>query len=488
MGKALAEGGTARPAFHPGSRPLGFLDKTQFATGDLVDGIVNFGVGTFIFYYLTAVCGLSGTATGVILVLSTVSDALLDPLIGSISDNTRSRFGRRLPYMFVAAFPTAIFFGLLFSIPLALKGWALASYVGFILLALRISTSFYFLPYAAVSAELSTDYSERSMVFAYRTFLNCIGNVILLVLGFWVFMHGAEGLLNHAAYAGFGVTAGAIALIGALTSAFAVARLRGRLRPVEPGGIRSLRIGTEIREIAQNRSFWYLFLCCLLFWTSIGLAATLGIHANLYFWKLPGDVIGILPLVAILGYAVGVPLCTLTLQYFEKRNVALIGLALACGTQLFPAPLRLLGLLPDGQPLYIILSVLAFLGGMAGTFAFVPWGSMMTDAVDEHELLFGSRREGLYFAGLLLSVKAAAGLGGFFGGICLDLIHFPHDVAGIATHPLPQSVLTKLGLVQGPLAGIIGVVSAFTLLGYHIDRKRLQEIQQMIAERNSNVR
>lgn len=483
MGEVLT--GESAVAFQPDRKALSFFDKTQFATGDMIDGIVNFGVGTFIFYYLTAVCGMSGTVAGTILVISTVSDAFLDPLIGSISDNTRSRFGRRLPYMFVAVLPTALFYALIFSIPPELKGWALAGYAGFILLALRISTSFYFLPYAAVSAELSTDYTERSSVFAYRTFINCIGNIVVLVLGYFVFMHGAEGLIDHKAYVGYGWASGVIALAGGLISAFAVRRLAGRLRPVETAGVRSLRMTTEIREIAQNPSFWYLFLCCLLFWTAIGVAATLGIHLNLYFWHLPANIIGLLPLIGILGYAVGVPLCTFTLQYFEKRNVSLVGILLMCTTQLFPVPLQLLGLLPTGDALYTFLGIVVFFGGVAGTFTFVPWGSMMSDAVDEHELLFGSRREGLYFAGLLLSVKAAAGLGGFFGGIALDLIHFPRDVTTIAIHPLSAEIIRNLGLVQGPFAALIGMASAFTLLGYHIDKKRLANIQQQIAARNA---
>jgi GPH family glycoside/pentoside/hexuronide:cation symporter len=483
MGEVL----TAEPTvvLQPDRRALSFFDKTQFATGDVIDGIVNFGVGTFIFYYLTAVCGMSGTVAGTILVISTVSDAFLDPLIGSISDNTRSRFGRRLPYMFVAVLPTALFYGLLFSIPVEFKGTVLALYAGFILLALRISTSFYFLPYAAVSAELSTDYSERSSVFAYRTFINCIGNIVVLVLGYWVFMHGAEGLIDRGAYVGYAWTSGAVALAGGLISALAVRRLADRLRPVETSGIRNMRMLTDVREIMQNSSFWYLFFCCLLFWTAIGVGATLGIHLNLYFWHLPGDVIGLLPIIGILGYAVGVPLCTFTLQFFEKRNVSLVGILLMCSTQLFPVPMQLMGLLPAGAGLYTFLGIIVFLGGVAGTFTFVPWGSMMSDAVDEHELLFGTRREGLYFAGLLLSVKAAAGVGGFVGGLALDLIHFPQDVSTIATHPLSPEIVRNLGLVQGPFAALIGMASAFTLLGYHINKARLAHIQQQIAERNA---
>ena len=94
----LAAVGEASAA--PVGRPaLSFRDKALFTAGDIVDGTINLGLGVFIFYYLTAVCGLTGTLAGTILAISTICDAILDPLIGSISDNTRSRYGRRLPYM-----------------------------------------------------------------------------------------------------------------------------------------------------------------------------------------------------------------------------------------------------------------------------------------------------------------------------------------------------------------------------------------------------
>src|SRR3954447_16707333 len=72
--------------------PLTFAEKASFASGDIVDGTVNFGIGVFIFYYLTAVCGLSGTVAGALLAVSTLCDAIVDPMIGSISDNPRSRY------------------------------------------------------------------------------------------------------------------------------------------------------------------------------------------------------------------------------------------------------------------------------------------------------------------------------------------------------------------------------------------------------------
>jgi GPH family glycoside/pentoside/hexuronide:cation symporter len=463
--------------------PLTFRGKTLFSAGDIVDGTVNFGIGIFIFYYLTAVCGLSGTVAGGLLAVSTICDAIVDPLIGSITDNTRTRWGRRLPYMLIASFPMAIAFALLFSIPPALHGWVLAVYAGLTLLVGRLAMSFFFLPYAAASAELSSDYTERSVLFAYRTFFNCVGNILLLVLGYWVFMHGREGLLSRTAYAGFGWTVGAIALVAALTTTFSTYEQRDRLRVSSaPSRIGLRQLGAEVAEVARNGSFRSLFLCSLLFWVALGMSNTLAIHANLYFWRLPQDVIATLPLVNIVGYAVGVPISTWLLRWFEKRDVALIGFAVMCGMQLLPAPLRIAGLLPDGAALYDILGAFTFLSGLAGTCGFVSCGSMMSDAVDEHELLFHARREALFFAGLLFSVKAAAGAGGFLSGMALDAIHFPQDLAesGVNVVIAPQ-VATDLGLVQGPLPAALGVAGAVVLLGYRITRAELARIQREIA-------
>lgn len=473
----------ARPAAPASaSAPLTFAAKTTFATGDAVDGIVNWGVTSFAFYYLTAVCGMPGTLAGAILAISIAIDAVADPLIGSISDNTRSRWGRRLPYMFAAVVPGTVAFGLLFSIPAIETEWMLALYVGSVLLLLRLSMSFYFLPYAALGAELTTDYAERSVLFAFRWFFNCFGNLILLVLAYWVFLHG-ENLSNREAYVGFGWASAAVALAAGLTAAFGALPLRGRLRVVTQTSRPGLaQLAREMREVIQNRSFWRLFLCVLLFWTSVGVATTLGIHVNLYFWELPADVIGTLPLVNLAGWGLAIPAVPMLHKIFDKRDVALSGLVLTCVLHLVPAPLKILGLLPEGQTLYALLGAVSFLGGVAGTCALVSWGSMMADAADEHEMLFGSRREGLYFAGLALSFKAAAGLGGLLAGLALDAIRFP-NVAEAGVAALTPEVVRNLGIVQGPVASLLGIAGALLLLGYKINKQELARIQAEIARR-----
>jgi glycoside/pentoside/hexuronide:cation symporter, GPH family len=467
-------------------QPLGFRARTLFATGDMVDGIVAFGSVTFVFYYLTAVVGLSGTLAGGLLAAATVLDAFADPLVGSLSDNTRSRWGRRLPYMLASAVPVGLLFALQFSVPDLKPGWLLAVYLGLVLFFLRISISFFGLPYAALGAELCTDYNERSVLFAYRWFFNCFGNLILLTLGYWVFLKGPEGLLDRQAYVYFGWTCGAVAVAAALTSALSARSQLGRLRTVyQPSFAGPFRLFRELREVFSNRSFWVLFISVLLFWTSAGVATTLGLHANLYFWRLPSEVIGTLPLINLAGWGIGIPLATVSLTRLEKRDVAGVGLGLAAFSLFIMPPLKLAGLLPEGEALYLILAVVSFLGGLAGTFALVSWGSMMADAADEHEYLFGSRREGLYFAGITLSFKSAAGLGGLVAGVALDAIGFPRDIASVGIEAIRPETVRNLGIVQGPLAALLGVVGAVILVGYRLDRKEVARIQGEIASRQA---
>src|SRR4051794_12862969 len=98
------------------STQLSTRQKALYAVGDLADGTKNSAVGTFLLFYLTAVCGLSGSLAGAAVAIALIVDALVDPLIGYASDNTRSRWGRRHPYMYASVLPFAIGLGLIFSI------------------------------------------------------------------------------------------------------------------------------------------------------------------------------------------------------------------------------------------------------------------------------------------------------------------------------------------------------------------------------------
>jgi len=166
-------------------------------------------------------------------------------------------------------------------------------------------------------------------------------------------------------------------------------------------------------------------------------------------------------------------------RFFEKRAITAVGIGLFAACQIVLPTLRVLGLLPlEGLSLDIALVVSENLVGVALALAAVGFQSMMADAADEHEYIYGSRREGLFFAGLNFGVKAAAGLGGLVGGVALDLIRLPPTAIakGAAGAHLPASVTTHLALIYGPGGAVLTIVSALVFVTYRLNSTRHAEI------------
>jgi len=148
--------------------------------------------------------------------------------------------------------------------------------------------------------------------------------------------------------------------------------------------------------------------------------------------------------------------------------------------------LRIVDILPPRGPiLFGILIALGLLKGALFGCAAVGFNSMIADAADEHEFLFGSRRESLFFAGLNFSVKAANGLGALISGLALELIRFPTQLAaqGGGEMAIDPGTLTKLGLIYGPGVALLYAVATLIFLRYRLDRSALAKIQSALGER-----
>src|SRR5580693_2179987 len=170
------------------SARLGLGTLAAYGAGSMVADTTAFGLNTLLLFYLTIVCGLSGSAAGLALGIALVVDAFVDPVVGSLSDNSRSRHGRRHPFMLASVLPMVVTFGLLFSVPHGLSGLALFGYALAALLSLRVAISFFYVPYMALGAELTDDYAERSRVVAGRVFFTVIGGVSAAILMWGVFL------------------------------------------------------------------------------------------------------------------------------------------------------------------------------------------------------------------------------------------------------------------------------------------------------------
>ena len=471
------------------SARLGLGTLAAYGAGSMVADTTAFGLSTLLLFYLTIVCGMSGSAAGLALAVALVVDAFVDPLVGSLSDNSRSRHGRRHPFMLASVIPIVVAFALLFSIPVGLSGVGLFAYALIALLAVRIGLSAFTVPYIALGAELSDDYAERSTIVASRVLFSVLAGAAATILAYGVFMRGVGGQTHRDAYPPFAWTCGALVFAGAALASFGTLGARGRLHAAPPRtGAAMGRFAAEIVEVFKNPSFRILFFACLILFVALGAAGALTLHAYTYFWKLVSTQILVITLVGSLGILVGVFVAGFLSRALEKRNVALLGIGLIGFCQLLPAVLKVAGLIPAGG-VVITLMISSFLAGIGASAALIGFQSMMADAADEHEILFGARREGLYFAGISLSAKASSGIGALIAGLVLDLIGFPHGLpaVGSVVHAIPALTVRNLGLAYGPGASVLTWVCIATLMRYRRGRADHEQVRDTLAQRREGA-
>ncbi|HEY2708113.1 MAG TPA: MFS transporter [Caulobacteraceae bacterium] len=483
----LGDASTASTDNHAArSAKLGFGALTVYGSGSLVENITTFAVGSLLLFYLTIVCGLSGSEGGAALGATLVVDSIIDPVVGSLSDNSRSRHGRRHPFMLLSIIPIVITFGLLFSVPHGLRGLPLFGYALATLFSLRVAISFFYVPYMALGAELTDNYAERSTVVAGRVFFTVIGGLAAAILTWGVFLQG-DGRLKAAAYSPLAWTFGGIVVAGGLLSTLGTLRARDRMHSAPDG--RKFGIGqllAEVVEVLRNPSFLSLFFPCLILFTALGVAGALTLHANTFFWKLGSGQILFLSIFALSGVFIGIFGAGVFARGMEKRSTAMLGLVLIGIAQLGPVLLRLSGVIPLSAAVPT-LATATMLGGFGGSIATIAFQSMMADATDEHEFLFGARREGLYFAGVTLSAKAASGLGAWIGGVALDVIGFPHGLAGSPAQlaQIPAETIRNLGIAYGPGAAVFTAVSVAVLTTYKLNKAKYAGIQAELHSRRA---
>jgi GPH family glycoside/pentoside/hexuronide:cation symporter len=232
-----------------------------------------------------------------------------------------------------------------------------------------------------------------------------------------------------------------------------------------------------VAEIFRNRSFRVLFFSLLLFATAAGMSSTLNNHAYTFIWKLRPESIQFMSYAYLLGILLGIPLTPPLMARMEKKAVVMVGFGLVIITWVILPPLRAAGLFtPTGAAALPWLIGSAGLVGLGSGPILIAYPAMMADAADEHELLNGERREGLYFAGLGFAGKAAAGLGAMVGGFALDLLHFPHEAGRQVGAVVAEPVLRGLVLAWTPAPAVLCLIGAAIFTSYGITRVRHEGI------------
>jgi GPH family glycoside/pentoside/hexuronide:cation symporter len=308
--------------------------------------------------------------------------------------------------------------------------------------------------------------------------------ITLLALG--VFLAGPKGLLGRAGYVPLGGSSAALILIGGVVTLLMSLRTPPRPALTAPSthalGPRLLR---EVLEVFRNRSFRLLFTGVLTFFIGLGVVQTLALDGNKYFWGLDTDQIKGVSLSAVGGMLLGLPIAFALIGRIEKRTIVLVGLTVLCIVDAAPNLADIAGLIPPGASLreHILMGVGAYTG-IVTTMVAIAFQSAMADAVDEHEDMFGTRREGLYFASLSFGGKAATGLGALVSGLLLDAIHFPSQaIAAGKAVTIPHDVWRDLGLIVGPVGIAIAMISLVFFWQYRLDRGAHTAIQLRLSEK-----
>lgn len=486
---AAAVGGASPSAPLAERLPLG--RKVAYSAGQLIELIIGGTLNIFVLFYTTAVCGLPAGLAGLALGAGLVIDAILDPLIGSLSDGWRSRFGRRVPFMVAGLIPLVLTFNLIFALPATWSHIALFIWLTLLSVSLRVSLSIFSLPYQALSAELSSDYAERSSIAVWRWGIGIMGMVAVIALGYGVFLAGPSGLSRREGYLSLTLTLSVLIVIGALAAIHTGLATRHLQRETAaPTHAIHRRLLGEMVEMLRNRTFCILFGASLLLHITQGVNQALSLHIGVFFWELSSEQMQTLMMAAVLGLAMGAPLVGPLSQRVEKRTMLVVGMTGLMICYSVPAGLQLLGLLPfTGTALIVFLTAGSFFLGLMFALSAIAFISIIPDAADEHEHKFGTRREGLYFAGWSFAGKAAHGAGLLIAGLVLQLIRFPENVSestAAEAAMIPERTIAWLGFAGGPGAGLIALFAIALAMFYRVDRKRHAEIiSDLVARRGA---
>jgi Na+/melibiose symporter-like transporter len=458
--------------------------KLAFGVGQTAEGIKNIAFSMFVVLYFNQVRGLDPALAGLAAGISLAFDAVMDPVAGAISDVTRTRWGRRHPFMVVSAFPLALTFIALFAPPPALSGMSLFVWLVVSAILVRASMTFYHVPHMALGAELSSDYVERASLFTFSTFFGFLGAMSVRVLAPPLFFSRSDKqMLDPNAYLPFACSLAVVMMLSILASAWGT---RGSI-PVLPTpslgqrfSLRDTFVG--LFGLMRVRSFLVLFFGMLLTTFTLGVEALMFTYMGIYFWELNSSQLGLLGLPVLVSLPASLYLVPWLTHHFDKRNAMIVCVLLLVVATNTPIICRLIGAFPDNGSRWLMPTLLVFrlISGLAGPALISIPQSMFADVGDEVALVHGKRVEGLIFSCRSLVTKATTGLGATLGGLVLQLIHFPeHARPG----QVAEAVLDKLGFVEGPLTALITLSGVWVFMGYPLTRQRHHEICGQLAMR-----
>jgi glycoside/pentoside/hexuronide:cation symporter, GPH family len=445
---------------------LSVKTKLAFGAGDLGAAIVAGVSGFFLQTFFLDVALLPASMISVVFFVATIWDAINDPLTGSLSDRTKSRFGRRRPWLLFAAVPFGVMYMFQWLVPSDDPNTLLLYYI---VVAILLNTFFTAVnvPYTALTAELTSDYAERTRLTAFRFGFSILGAV------------GAVGL--HPVIVGlFGDVRTGYMIAGFVWGVMIVASawitfffVREKPQPdieVE----KPLGMYAGIRIAFANRPFLYVTLIYLLSWLTIQFVQN-NLLLYVTYWVNARDSFTLMVLI-LQATAFGfLPIWSRVSARFGKQYTYIVGVVI------WMVALLVVFFIPPqtALPLYFVV----FFAGIGVSVAYlIPW-SMLPDVIEYDELQTGQRREGVYYGFFVFLQKLGLAIGLALSNLVLSSAGYinPETAGAIVTQP--DSVLLVLRLFVSFVPVVLLLLSLPLAYYFPITREKFAEIQAQLQQK-----
>ena len=433
---------------------LSFKEKLGYGLGDTASHFVWDMVGFWLLFFYTDVYRIPAAAAGTIMLIARFWDMGIDPVIGIISDRTKTRWGKFRPYILFGAIPYAVLAILTFSTP-NLGETGKIIYAGATYVLLMTAYAAVNLPYSSLAAVMTSDTYERAGLNTYRFICAFIGQFVVSGLALTL----AKFFGNGDKAAGFQYT---LIMFGFLSVVFFFITFATSKERVQPSTALPSSLKEDLKNLFKNRP--WIILACVGIISFVMFAiqnAAIAYYFKYYIGK--EDSVQLFNVIGTVALIVALPLSKPLAKAFGNRNVFIASSLIsgACFIALY---------LP-GEKDIVTIYVLNILAKMAYAPAVPLLWTMIADSSDYSEWRTGRRATGLYFSAATFAQKAGWGIGAAIAGWILTVYHYVPD----ATQT--ESSIHGIKLLVSVIPGILYMSCALFMFFYTIDARTTDQMK-----------
>lgn len=447
--------------------------KIAYGLGDLGINVAYGAIGFYFVFFLTDVAGMTPLWAGYIFMIARIWNALADSITGMISDKTKSRFGRRKPYLLFGAIPLGICFSLLWLVPLK-NNAHLFIYYTFVGILFNTIFSFVAIPYNALLPELTQNYDERTSIAGYKMGLSFVGTLLsamgVMLIVDTIFPGKSDYLTS---FPMMGRILGVVIIINILT-----AFLGTKERVVQDQIIKKEKFAVTVKSIFNLKEFKIIVGIFLFNMISFDIIMAMDVYFMKYVVNISEDLTFVLMAIPLVIAVVSTPIWVRISELVGKQKAYIISAAY------FMLPLALCLFVPPNNLPFVILIV--GLMGIGISASQVLTFSILPDIVEVDEYKNGVRREGAIYGIIMFLYKLASAITIALVSALLGLFGYIQSGSGSKIIQ-PASAILGIRILIGILPAVCIIISAIFVKKLSINKEVFDSMKQKIETRKIEI-